>query len=165
MVYRNEQPASQASPMRPVPIVRYAILIARVAFAATLLSAVADRFSLWGPHGAHNVAWGDWTHFVRYTGILNPYAPAPLIPVLAGIATALEILFALALLTGLQLERASYGAAILFTLFALGMTIGTGIKSPLDASVFTDAAGALLLGVLLTTLRATQQTAATKHQA
>jgi putative oxidoreductase len=164
MVYRNEQSTSH-TPMRPVPIVRYAILIARVAFAATLLSAVADRFGVWGPHGAHNVAWGDWTHFVRYTGILNPYAPAPLIPVLAGIATALEILFAIALLTGFQLERAAYGAAILFALFALGMTVGTGIKSPLDASVFTDATGALLLGVLLTTLRAAQQPAAMKPQA
>ncbi len=165
MVFRNEQSASHESPMRPVPIVRYAILIARVAFAATLLSAVADRFGLWGPHGAHNVAWGDWAHFVHYTGILNPYAPAALVSVLAVIATACEIFFALALLTGFQLERAAYGAAILFTLFALGMTVGTGIKSPLDASVFTDAAGALLLGVLLTTLRTTQQPAATKHQA
>jgi uncharacterized membrane protein YphA (DoxX/SURF4 family) len=139
--------------MKTSPVVRYAIWIARIAFSLTLLSAVADRFGLWGPHGAHNVAWGDWQHFVHYTGVINPYAPAALVPVLAVIATALEILFALALLTGFQLERAAYGAAILFTLFALGMAVGTGIKSPLDSSVFTDAAGAFLLGALLSTLR------------
>jgi putative oxidoreductase len=151
--------------MKTPPAVRYAIWIARIAFSLTLLSAVADRFGLWGPHGAHNVAWGDWQHFVHYTGVINPYAPAALVPVLAVIATAFEILFALALLTGFQLERAAYGAAILFTLFALGMTVGTGIKSPLDASVFTDAAGALLLGVLLTTIRTNSPTVAANHQA
>jgi hypothetical protein len=37
------------------------------------------------------------------------------------------------------------------------MTWGTGIKSPLDASVFADAAGALLLGVLLTATRTMPQ--------
>lgn len=138
-------------------IIRYVIWFARLAFGITLLSAVADRFGLWGPPGAHKVAWGDWAHFVHYTAILNPYAPAALIPALAVVATALEILFALAFLTGFQLERAAYGSAILFALFALGMTLGTGIKSPLDASVFTDAAGALLLGALLTTLRQSKE--------
>ena len=151
--------------MKTASAVRYAIWIARIAFSLTLLSAVADRFGLWGPHGANNVAWGDWQHFVNYTGVINPYAPAALVPVLAVVATAFEILFALALLTGFQLERAAYGAAILFTLFALGMTLGTGIKSPLDASVFTDAVGALLLGVLLTTLRTNSPIVAAKHQA
>jgi uncharacterized membrane protein YphA (DoxX/SURF4 family) len=140
----------------PTATVRYVIWFARIAFGITLLSAVADRFGLWGTHGAPNVAWGDWQHFVHYTGILNPYAPAALVPVIAAVATALEIVFALAFLTGFQLERAAYGAAILFTLFALGMTLGSGVKSPLDASVFTDAAGALLLGVLLTTVRTRQ---------
>src|SRR5262249_4903998 len=105
--------------MRTAPVVRYAIWIARLAFGITLLSAVADRFGLWGPPGAPHVAWGDWAHFVHYTAVLNPYAPAALVPALAGAATVLEIVLALAFLTGYQLERAAYGAAILFTLFAL----------------------------------------------
>jgi len=33
----------------------------------TILSAVADRFGLWGPPRAANVSWGDWPHFVAYT--------------------------------------------------------------------------------------------------
>ncbi|HXC97554.1 MAG TPA: hypothetical protein VNU92_17775 [Edaphobacter sp.] len=139
--------------MRTIPVVRYAIWTARFAFSATLLSAIADRLGFWGPHGAHNVAWGDWSHFVHYTGVLNRYAPAVLIPIISWIATILEALFAVAFLLGFKLEWTAYGSAILFALFALGMTWGTGVKTALDASVFVDAAGALLLGALLTAIR------------
>ena len=75
--------------------------------------------------------------------MLNSYAPAALIPALAWISTIFEIVFGVAFLVGFQLEYVAYGSAILFALFAFGMTWGTGIKSPLDASVFADAAGAL----------------------
>jgi putative oxidoreductase len=151
--------------MRTIPILRYAVWIARLAFGITLLSAVADRFGLWGPHGAPHVAWGDWVHFVQYCGILNSYAPAAFIPILAWISTTLEIVFGLAFLVGFQLEYVAYGSAILFTLFAFGMTWGTGVKSPLDASVFPDAAGALLLGALLTAIRKTPLANVAKPQA
>jgi putative oxidoreductase len=150
--------------MRTTPIVRYAIWIARLAFGITLLSAVGDRFGLWGPHGAPHVAWGDWAHFVQYCGVLNSYTPVVLIPVLAWISTALDR-FGIAFLIGFQLEYVAYGSAILFGLFAFGMTWGTGIKSPLDASVFTDAAGALLLAAFLTAVRKAQQAEAEKPQA
>ena len=150
--------------MRTLSILRYAIWIARLAFGITLLSAVADRFGLWGPYGAPHVAWGDWAHFVHYCGVLNSYAPAALIPALAWISTIFEIVFGVAFLVGFQLEYVAYGSAILFALFAFGMTWGTGIKSPLDASVLADAAGALLFAVLLTTIRTTPEPAAAKPQ-
>jgi putative oxidoreductase len=150
--------------MRPLSIVRYAAWIARLGFGITLLSAVADRFGLWGPYGAPHVAWGDWAHFVHYCGMLNSYAPADLIPALAWISTIFESVFGVAFLVGFQLEYVAYGSAILFALFAFGMTWGTGIKSPLDASVFADAAGALLFAVLLTTIRTTPEPAAAKPQ-
>jgi uncharacterized membrane protein YphA (DoxX/SURF4 family) len=150
--------------MRTLSIVRYAIWIARLAFGITLLSAVADRFGLWGPYGAPHVAWGDWAHFVHYCGVLNSYAPAALIPALAWISTIFEIVFGVAFLVGFHLEYVAYGSAILFALFAFGMTWGTGIKSPLDASVLADAAGALLFAVLLTTIRTTPEPAAAKPQ-
>jgi hypothetical protein len=73
--------------------------------------------------------------------------------------------FGIAFLIGFQLEYVAYGSAILFGLFAFGMTWGTGIKSPLDASVFTDAAGALLLAAFLTAVRKAQQAEAEKPQA
>lgn len=120
----------------------------RVALAATLLSAVADRFGLWGPHGAPHVAWGDWEHFVAYTGVLNSFPPHGLVVVLAWVSTALEIVLAVGLLVGFYLEYVAYAAAVLFGLFALAMTVNLGVKAPLDYSVFGDVAGAWLLGVL-----------------
>jgi hypothetical protein len=46
-------------------------LFARFALGASFLSAVADRFGLWGPYGAKNVSWGDFAHFVEYTGAVT----------------------------------------------------------------------------------------------
>src|SRR5262249_19858863 len=40
-------------------------LFARFALGASFLSAVADRFGLWGPYGAKNVSWGNFSHFVE----------------------------------------------------------------------------------------------------
>lgn len=116
--------------------------------AVTLLSAVADRFGLWGPHGAPHVAWGDWVHFVAYTGLLNGWAPKELVRVLAWVATVLEAGLAVGLLAGFYLEYVAYAAAVLFAAFAWAMTIYTGVKAPLDASVFGDMTAALLLGVV-----------------
>jgi putative oxidoreductase len=119
----------------------------------TLLSAVADRFGLWGPYGSPRASWGDWAHFVAYCGVLNSFAPKVLIPVLAWIATGLEIVFGVGLLIGYKLEYLAYGAAALFGMFALAMTWSLGVKSPLDFSVFADAGGALLLGALASVVK------------
>ena len=48
----------------------------RVALAAGFLSAVADRFGLWGSAGAPHVAWGSWQPFVEYVAQLNWFVPA-----------------------------------------------------------------------------------------
>src|SRR5947207_5065487 len=53
-------------------------LFARFALGASFLSAVADRFGLWGPHGAKNVSWGDFAHFVEYTGAVMSLFPSSL---------------------------------------------------------------------------------------
>ncbi len=50
-------------------------LFARFALGASFLSAVADRFGLWGPYGAKNVSWGDFAHFVEYTGAVTSLFP------------------------------------------------------------------------------------------
>jgi putative oxidoreductase len=125
-----------------------AIWVGRVALAVTLLSAVADRFGLWGPHGAPHVAWGDWEHFVAYPGVLNSFAPHGLVVVLAWASTVLEIVLGVGLLVGFYLEYVAYAAAGLFALFGLAMSVNLGVKVPLDYSVWGDVAGALLLGVL-----------------
>ena len=51
-------------------------LFARFALGASFLSAVADRFGLWGPYGAKNVSWGNFAHFVEYTGEVTSLFPS-----------------------------------------------------------------------------------------
>ena len=50
-------------------------LFARFALGTSFLSAVADRFGLWGPYGATNVSWGNFAHFVEYTGKVTSLPP------------------------------------------------------------------------------------------
>lgn len=53
---------------------RLLLFYARVALGTAFLSAVADRFGLWGPPDATNVAWGDMTRFLAYANRLNWFA-------------------------------------------------------------------------------------------
>ena len=72
----------------------------RFALGLSFLSAVADRFGLWGQFGQPNVAWGNFSRFVEYTGRLNSYLPLRMTLTLAVISTGAEILFGLLLLVG-----------------------------------------------------------------
>src|SRR5215471_19309287 len=57
-----------------------AAVFLRLALAAGFLSAVADRFGLWGPAGTPGVAWGAFGPFLDYTGELLWFLPAGLVP-------------------------------------------------------------------------------------
>src|SRR4051794_37261933 len=72
----------------------------RYALALGFLSAVADRFGLWGSFGQPNVSWGNFSRFLEYTHRLNWYWPAGMILPLGVIATGAELLFGLLLLVG-----------------------------------------------------------------
>src|SRR4051812_13270211 len=78
-------------------------LFARFALGASFLSAVADRFGLWGPHGAKNVSWGDFTHFVEYTGAVMSLFPSSLTVSFAWAATLAETLFGILLIAGFKI--------------------------------------------------------------
>ena len=56
----------------------------RYALALGFLSAVADRFGLWGSFGQPNVAWGSFSRFLEYTRRLNWYLPAGIDPAAGG---------------------------------------------------------------------------------
>jgi uncharacterized membrane protein YphA (DoxX/SURF4 family) len=120
-------------------------LFARLALGASFLSAVADRFGLWGPHGAKNVSWGDFAHFVEYTGAVTSLLPSSLSVSFAWAATVAEILFGILLIAGFKIRMASVLSGLLLLLFAIGMVTGLGVKAPFDYSVFSAAAAALLL--------------------
>ena len=117
----------------------------RVALAAGFLSAVADRFGLWGPAGAPNVAWGAWQPFMDYVAKLNWFAPPASIPILAWASTVAEVVLAIGLLIGWQLRWFALAAGLLLLSFAVTMTLALGVKAPLDFSVFAAAGGAFLL--------------------
>jgi uncharacterized membrane protein YphA (DoxX/SURF4 family) len=82
---------------------------------------------------------------VAYTAKLNWFWPSATIPVLAIISTAAEILFGLLLVLGWKTRTVALLSGVLLTTFALTMTMASGVKAPLDASVFSAAGGALLL--------------------
>lgn len=126
----------------------YASVFLRLALAASFLSAVSDRFGLWGPPGAPNVAWGTFTLFEAYTGRLNWFLPDAAIGAVAWTATVLEVSLALALIVGVATRWVALASGVLLLLFALAMSMATGIKGPLDSSVFSASAGAFLLATL-----------------
>ncbi len=118
----------------------------RLALGISFLSAVADRFGLWGAYGQPHVAWGNFARFVDYTAKLNWFLPAAMIPALAMISTAAETLFGLLLVLGWKTRITALLSGVLLTAFALTMAVALGVKAPLDLSVFSAAGGALLLG-------------------
>jgi putative oxidoreductase len=122
---------------------RLAILYARVALGAAFLSAVADRFGIWGKYGG----WGDFATFTKYTAQVNSFMPAFTIPFLAWAATIAELLLGAGLILGLWRRWVALGAAALLFLFGAAMAISFGIKSPLDYSVFSASAAALLVSL------------------
>jgi hypothetical protein len=119
-----------------------------VALAFCFLSAVADRFGMWGPFGVAGVAWGDFERFTAYTAQLLWFLPPSLLSPAAILATAAEVLVAGGLLVGWRLHWWAFAAAVVLLTFALAMTGALGVKAPTDASVWTAAAAAFLLGVV-----------------
>ena len=117
----------------------------RLALAAAFLSAVADRFGLWGKPGDEGVAWGSVEQYEAYVALLNWFVPKSLIPALGWLATAAEIVIAVGLLIGWRLRWFALAAAVLLTLFATAMTAAFGPKPPLDYSVWSAAGAAFLL--------------------
>jgi len=123
----------------------YAALLLRVGLGVGFLSAVADRFGLWGAFGQPNVEWGNFSRFLEYTHTLNWYVPAGMIPLLGGLATVAEILFGLLVLFGWHTRVAALLSGLLLLTFGVAMTLALGIKAPLNFAVLTGIGGALLL--------------------
>ena len=120
-------------------------LFLRVALAAGMLSAVADRLGIWNQEIS---SWGNWNAFLAYTRSLNPWFPESFIPMVGIIATIAETLFGLCLLFGFRTRLFARLTGFLMLLFALAMACSLSIKAPLDYSVFAAAAAAFALGLM-----------------
>ena len=117
----------------------------RMALAAGFLSAVADRFGLWGPIGTPGVSWGGFARFLDYTATLLPFLSTTLVVVAGWAATVAEIALGVALLVGVRVRLAALASGVLLLTFAIAMTTSLGPEAPLSYSVWTAAAGAFLL--------------------
>jgi uncharacterized membrane protein YphA (DoxX/SURF4 family) len=123
---------------------RWGILYLRIALGVAFLSGIADRF---GIYRGRNVGYGNFDGFMKYTAQVNSFMPAFTIPFLAWAATVAEFSLGLALILGIWPRWVALGSAVLLALFGIAMAISFGIKSPLDYSVFSASAGALVLAL------------------
>lgn len=123
---------------------KMAFLYARVALGIGFLSGIADRFGLWR---GRNVGYGNFAGFIRFTGQVNSFMPASSIPFLAWAATVAELVLGILLLLGLWLRWTGLASALLLILFGTAMAISFGAKSPLDYSVFTASAAAVMVAL------------------
>jgi len=131
--------------VRNSKLASYAALLLRIGLGVGFLSAVADRFGLWGAFGQPNVEWGTFSRFLEYTRVLNWYLPMEMIKPLGIIATGAEVLFGLLLVVGWHTRAAALLSGLLMLTFAAAMTFALGIKAPLNFAVFTGVGGALVL--------------------
>jgi uncharacterized membrane protein YphA (DoxX/SURF4 family) len=125
----------------PRPVVRAAPGYARLALGVAFLSGIASRFGLWGK----GVGYGSYEAFEQYTAEVNAFMPRATVPFLAWAATAAELGLGLLLVLGVWRRPVALASAALLLIFALAMALSLGIKSPLDYSVFSASAAALLL--------------------
>jgi uncharacterized membrane protein YphA (DoxX/SURF4 family) len=120
-------------------------LFLRFAIGTAFLSAVADRLGWWNEKVS---TWGNWSNFLEYTHLINPWFPDSFIQILAIIATVAEIIFGVFLIIGFKTELIAKLSGCLLLLFALSMTFSTGVKGAMDYSVFTASARAFALSLM-----------------
>ena len=126
---------------RPAGSISWVERYAAFALGAAFLSAVASRFGLWTGR-----PWdAAFAGFTAYTAEVNAFMPGWTIPFLAWSATLAETACGTLLVLGLWTEAAATASAVLLALFAMAMAASQGVKSPLDYSVFSASAAALLL--------------------
>ena len=111
---------------------------ARFALGAAFLSAVASRLVGWG-----GGTWDGTIEWARHDVLA--FVPHAVVPVLVGAATLAETTLGILLIAGVWRRPVALAASLLLALFGIAMALSAGIKSPLDYSVFSASAAALLL--------------------
>jgi hypothetical protein len=124
---------------------RWIASILRIMIGAAFVGAVCDRLGLFGPSGTPGVSWGDFQRFVRYTGQVNSFMPAAVIPGLAVVETFIEGGLGISMIFGLGVRWVIWGSTLLLTCFLLAMTISLGFASQFPYVVLVMASGAWLL--------------------
>ena len=126
----------------------FAQLFLRLALGIGFILPVMDRFGWLGTPGPPTVSWGNWSVFLDYTNTLMPFLTRPLTNVMAIIATAGELVFAVLLIVGYKIKLAAIGSFLLTLAFALSMFVFANYRAPFNYSVFVVSASSLLLATL-----------------
>jgi uncharacterized membrane protein YphA (DoxX/SURF4 family) len=120
----------------------FAPIYARIALGAAFLSAVASRFGIWAGHPG----MAAFDAFTRGYGAQTlSFVPPESVPILIWCATIAETTLGVTLIFGIKTRWAALASAVLLAMFGTSMAISFGPKSPLEYSVFSASAGALLL--------------------
>lgn len=106
---------------------------------------VCDRLGFLGRPGSPGVAWGDFHHFILYTGQVNSSLPSSLIPALATLETVIEGLLGIAMLFGWRTRITVWGSTLLLFAFFAAMTVSLGFASQFPYGVLVMATGGWLL--------------------
>jgi uncharacterized membrane protein YphA (DoxX/SURF4 family) len=122
---------------------RVSILYARIALGTAFLSAVASRFGLWDK----TLDLKHFASFIHYTTQVLSFVPSSLVPLFAVAATVVETILGTLLILGHFLRWVSLASAILLAMFGTAMAISLGLESPMDYSVFSASAAAVLLSL------------------
>lgn len=122
-------------------------LFARLALAVGFLSALADRFGLWGELGTGKVSWGTYEVYLDYVHELAPYLSGGLLDAAGWASTAAEAVLGLTLLLGVALRLSALASAAMLLVFALSMFFFSHPEAPFSASVFSATGLALMLAL------------------
>jgi putative oxidoreductase len=126
----------------------FAQLFLRLALGIGFILPVMDRFGWLGAPGSPTVGWGNWSFFLDYTNSLMPFLARPAANLMAILATAGELIFAILLIIGYKIKLAAIGSFLLTLAFALSMLIFANYRAPFSYSVFVVSASSLLLATL-----------------
>ena len=123
-------------------------LLLRIALGVGFLVPVLDRLGYLGPLGTKNVEWGNWSNFIDFTGTLMPFLEKPVVNIMGGIASIVEIAIGILLIIGFKTRIMAIGSCLLTLVFASAMTIFLGLKAPINYAVFPVCTASLLLSTI-----------------
>ena len=126
----------------------FAQLFLRLALGIGFILPVMDRFGWLGAPGSPTVGWGNWSVFLDYTNSLMPFLARLAANIMAILATAGELIFAVLLIIGYKIKLAAIGSFLLTLTFAISMLIFANYRAPFNYSVFVVSASSLLLSTL-----------------
>ena len=126
--------------------IRWIATVLRLLTGLSFLLPVADRFGLLGGPGTPGVSWGDFAHFIVYTGQVNAFMARATISTLAVLATIAEAALCLTMLLGIYTRASAIGSAALLFAYATAMTI-SGL-SQFEYGVYLMCAGSLALAAV-----------------